>query len=182
MEPHSIHSYIFICTTFLLKHLVNQYKSAKHSSASAVKWESLSRGGSLKLSNAVIIIAQCLQKQCHRGSGRWSSTSIQMSTINPCGEDLMWWWAWGNPAALGWEKAERQENGSGHLVYQDNIEKKFHGREQCHRNKQGGWWDKGVGSSKTGWCPAAWTSEELPVSWVYHTPQQKGVIWLEIQD
>lgn len=85
-------------------------------------------------------------------TGRWSSTSIQMNTTNPrdlCGEDLIWWWTWGNRAALGWEKAERQEKGSGHLVYQDKIEKKFHGREQCHRNKKGEWWEKGVGLQKS---------------------------------
>lgn len=74
-----------------------------------------------------------------------------MSTTNPrdlCGEDLIR--AWGNPAALVSEKAERQEEGSGHLVYQDNLDKKFHGREQCHRKKWARWWEKGVGSSEMG--------------------------------
>lgn len=71
-----------------------------------------------------------------------------MSATDPrdlCGEDLIPWWAWGNPAALGREEPERQEKGSGHLVYEDNIEKKFHGREQCHRNKEGEWPERGVG-------------------------------------
>lgn len=150
--PHSIYSYIFICTNFLLKRLVHQFRSAKLSPASAVRWESLSRGDSVW--NCVMLQIQPLSyhSACKSStigeSLRWSSTSVQRSTTDPrdlWGEDLIWWWVWRSPAAVVERRLKVRKRALDTQCLRTTLRKKFHGRKQCHRNKQGEWWEKGIG-------------------------------------
>lgn len=150
---HSINSYIFI-STFLLHLLVNQYRSARLSSVSAVRWESLSRGDAVWNQVMVSLSNHSACKTSIIGeSGRWSSTSIQTSTTVPrdlCGEDLIWWWAWGTLLPLVERRLKGRKRAMDACPVSGKHWEKFHGREQCHRNKQGEWWEKGVGEQQDG--------------------------------
>lgn len=117
--PHSVYCYIFICATFLLQLLVHQYRSAKLSSASAVKWESLSRGDTVW--NWVKLSLPC-HSACKTNiigqSGRWSNTSIQMGTTDlEISVERTWYGGGhGEPCCPWLREGWKAGRGSGHPV------------------------------------------------------------------
>lgn len=139
---HSINSYFFI-STFLLQLLVNHYRSAKLSSVSAVRWESLSRGDTVW---NPVMMSLSYHSACKTNitgeSERLSSKSIQMSTTDTrelCGEDLIWWWTWGTLLPLVERGLKGRKRALDTYPVSGQHWEKFHGREQCPRIKQGEW-------------------------------------------